>query len=475
MASDGRRHSVDIPLSKALTTLQRVRSLRDPSTVSNSKFPTSGNWDSSVSCNGSVLDFKDASSDLRKCRSSTRRGREASDGSLSIDGDRLCKPTWVSNRNDIYDDVEGEDHLCPSSLSEEEEEAQTNRSSNGLSIFRTENVNASQADDNQSGCGLSSCWSRTPRFRGCGGGGVRGGGYSDFEDQEHLLLSSEGRRVLEPATYRETSTLCLDTPRSLTQKYRPKSFDELAGQYVVAQSLTNVISKGKISPIYIFHGPRGTGKTSMARVFAAALNCLSLEVNKPCGFCRECVFLFSGRSRDVKELDCSSLNKKDKIKPLLKSASRAPYSSSFKIFIIDQCEFLEEHAWPAVLNCIEEIPSRRVVFIMVTSELGKLPHSTASGYPRYHFPKIKDADIVCRLQRICVEEVLEFDNDGLDCIASKSNGSLRDAETMLDQLSLVGKRITAHLVYELVSYYSSLLSAKCSLMVFTCAKICLDF
>lgn len=482
-----RRHSVE----KALMTLKRVRSLRDPSTVSMRKFPTTVNyinWDS-ISCNTGSAQYTDEQNKTNYLCSDVNGGightidsdSNSDSANSSQKYDLTLKSFGVSSKpkrkvecrrrkpNGFYEDAVGDLYgeantnrtkkvnsvilrkksgyrsgnlrkisaAVDASPSMTFSEAQTNRSSNGFSIFRNEDVDV--AGSTYSGCGLSSCWSKTPKLKGKHH-------YSQLEEQEqHPLLSAN---MIDP-TYRET-TLCLDSPRSLSQKYRPKSFDELAGQHVVSQSLMNAISKGKISPIYIFHGPRGTGKTCMARVFAAALNCLSLEAYRPCGFCKECVYLFSGNSRDVKELDGSKLNRKDRVKSLVKSSSHTTYSSSFKIFIIDQCEFLQEQAWSTIMNSLEEIP-RRVIFLMVTSEFDKLPCNFISRCQRYHFPKIKDIDIVCRLQRICVDEVLEFDKEALECIASKSNGSLRDAEIMLDQLSLLGKKITAALAYELVS------------------------
>ena len=115
-----------------------------------------------------------------------------------------------------------------------------------------------------------------------------------------------------------------DSPRSLSKKFRPKSFYELVGQSVVVRSLLSAISKGRVTSFYLFHGPRGTGKTSASRIFAAALNCLSLEEHKPCGRCRECILFFSGRSRDVKEVDSLRINRMDKLRSLVKNAVVPP-------------------------------------------------------------------------------------------------------------------------------------------------------
>ncbi|CAA6659614.1 unnamed protein product [Spirodela intermedia] len=296
-------------------------------------------------------------------------------------------------------------------------------------------------ESNQNGCGLGSCWSRTPKYRDLGG-------LSDGEEQSHPLLVGE---VHKPA-FKERNPYP-DSPRGLSQKFRPRSFDEFVGQPVVVQSLLNAICKAKVCPMYLFYGPQGTGKTSMARIFAASLNCLSFGEKMPCGICRECVSFFSGRSRDIKELDPSHINCKDKVKALLKSTSLVPSSSHYRVFIIDECQSLLVETWAAILKSLTELP-RQTVFIMITSDLEKLPPISLSRCQKYHFTKLKDADIVWRLQKICVEEAYDFDDDALTFIAVKSNGSLREAETLLDQLSLLGKRITVSLAHELTGVVS---------------------
>jgi DNA polymerase III subunit gamma/tau len=160
---------------------------------------------------------------------------------------------------------------------------------------------------------------------------------------------------------------------------------------------------------------------------------------------------FSGRSKDVKEVDSLRINRSDKAKSLVKNAcSTNPVSSRFKVFIIDECQLLNKETWVILLNSLVSV-SQHVVFVMITPDLDKLPRSAVSRAQKYHFAKIKDADIANRLKRICAEEGLESEQDALDFISAKSCGSLRDAEMMLDQLSLLGKKITISLVYELVS------------------------
>ncbi|XAR56222.1 DNA-directed DNA polymerase [Bertholletia excelsa] len=242
--------------------------------------------------------------------------------------------------------------------------------------------------------------------------------------------------------------------RSLSQKYRPTFFEDLIGQNIVVQSLMNAISRGRIAPVYLFQGPRGTGKTSAARIFATALNCLAAET-KPCGVCRECADCISGKNKDLREVDSTSKKGIDRIRQLLKSLSIGPSSgySRFKIFVIDECHLLPSKTWLALLKFLED-PPPRVVFIFITTDLDNMPRTVLSRCQKYLFNKIRDSDIVARLRKISADENLEVESDALDLIALNADGSLRDAETMLDQLSLLGKRITTSLVNELVGVVS---------------------
>lgn len=511
--SEARRHSVEIPLSKTLVALKRVRSLRDPATISMSKFSTAAeniNWQTNP-CNGATpalnnsdkqlivhsgnCDLKEEIEDhgsnpeldhgSRIPRNRTTASKKSS--IVKIRGldpkrtklvhktrrDRPLKSqhsTWVEHsRNHLEEEVDSyrepdrelvkrvnamvkksrHGNLRKSSTALSRvgspcrslSEPQTNASRHSTLGHGTEETQIKSndvVDSNFSGCGISYCWSGTPKYRDRNFS-------SESEDQEQPLLSAEGTET----AYRDAAPYP-ESPRSLSQKFRPKSFNELVGLSVVSQSLLHAISKGKVAPIYLFHGPRGTGKTSTARIFAAALNCLSFEDEKPCGFCHECIFVLSGRCRDVKELDAVKINRIARVKALVKSASLVPLSSRFKVFVIDECQSLGGEAWAAILKSLDELP-RNAVYVMITSDLDELPRNSVARCQRFHFPKIKDVDMVCRLQKICIEEGLEFEKDALCFIAAKSNGSLRDAETMLDQLSLLGKRITVSLAYELVS------------------------
>ncbi|CAK8562932.1 unnamed protein product [Lathyrus sativus] len=497
---DGRRHSVDVPISKTLVALRRVRSLRDPSTNGISKLsPLIDNehWENGVS-----LRFLDASYACEFDDNGCLRSKGLDDGLVysipkhqGVFGNKSPKESCCSNHEAKGLDLayvvpssnhlkDGESYYLSTALSSSQlgrvdyskstrkfmrknqvkpfelmgDNAKSVESPclsvrDAMSAYSASTQTPRDVDDvlvDYSGCGISCCWSKSPRFRDSNH-------YSEMEELPLML-----QRVNETDLYGRKSmrhiggeiSPMFETPRSLSMKFRPKSFDDLVGQNVVGKSLLGAISRGRIASFYLFHGPRGTGKTSASRIFAAALNCLSLDEQRPCGLCRECVLFFSGRSKDVKEVDSLRINRSDKIKSLVKNAcATAPDLSRFKVFIIDECQLLNKETWATLLNSLGSV-SQHVVFVMITPDLDKLPRSAVSRAQRYHFTKIKDADIASRLKRICAEEGLESEQNALNFIAAKSCGSLRDAEMMLDQLSLLGKKVTISLVYELTGVIS---------------------
>ncbi|CAL9123126.1 unnamed protein product [Musa textilis] len=237
--------------------------------------------------------------------------------------------------------------------------------------------------------------------------------------------------------------------RSLTQKYMPKTFKDLVGQNLVVQALSNAILRGKVGLIYVFYGPHGTGKTSCARVFAKALNCLSVEVPKPCDVCSSCISNNLGRSRDVLEFGPVGNFNFDSIKDVFDDVMLLPRSSQYRVFILDDCDGLPSNFWSTIIKDIDRAP-RHLIFVLICSNLDRLPHIIISRCQKFFFPKVRDSDIISTLQWIATSEGLEIDKDALKLIASRSDGSLRDAEMTLDQLSLLGKKISLPLVQELV-------------------------
>ncbi|XP_077227309.1 AAA-type ATPase family protein [Tasmannia lanceolata] len=241
--------------------------------------------------------------------------------------------------------------------------------------------------------------------------------------------------------------------RSLTQKYMPKTFKDLVGQNLVVQALSNAVVRRKVGLLYAFYGPHGTGKTSCARVFARALNCQSPEHPKPCGFCDSCIAHDLGKSRNVQEVGPIGNFDFESIMNLLESMISSQLSSPYRVLIVDDCDTLQPDSWSAILKVIDLAP-RRVVFVLVSTSLDHLPHIIISRCQKFFFPKLKDADIIYTLQWIATKEGLEIDKDALKLIASRSDGSLRDAEMTLDQLGLLGQRISVPLVQELVGLIS---------------------
>ncbi|KAK1258038.1 hypothetical protein QJS04_geneDACA014313 [Acorus gramineus] len=243
--------------------------------------------------------------------------------------------------------------------------------------------------------------------------------------------------------------------RSLTQKYSPRTFKDLVGQNLVVQALMNAVARRKVGLLYVFHGPHGTGKTSCARVFARALNCQSIERSKPCGFCDSCMAYEVNKARYVKEVSQVGNLDFEGIMDVLDNValSPVPAASKYRVFIVDDCDAMPCDSWSAALKVIDRAP-QRVVFVLVCTSLDHLPHSIVARCQKFFFPKLKDADIIYTLQWVATKEGLDIEKDALKLIASRSDGSLRDAEMTLDQLSLLGRRISLPLVQELVGLIS---------------------
>ncbi|CAK9190290.1 unnamed protein product [Sphagnum troendelagicum] len=242
----------------------------------------------------------------------------------------------------------------------------------------------------------------------------------------------------------------------LSQKYRPKSFKDLVGQTLVVRSLVNAITKGKVVPVYLFSGPHGTGKTSAARVFAAALVCLAAEPHRrPCGLCKECATSFTSlhTSLHVREVDAANELEMEHLRALLGSMSLSCSSlsshSRYQVFIIEHCNFLITEIWSTFLKFLEE-PPPDVVLILIATDPDSLPLTAISRCQRFLFAKLKDTEIVSRLQMLATKENLEVDMAALSLIASRADGSLRDAESILDQLSILDKKVSLAIVQELV-------------------------
>ena len=229
---------------------------------------------------------------------------------------------------------------------------------------------------------------------------------------------------------------------ALPLKYRPMTFADVVGQDPVVRTLKHAIEAGRIANAYLFVGPRGIGKTTLSRIFAKALNCLSPDGSEPCGKCANCQEIAAGRSLDVVELDAASHNKVDDVKPIIESVQFRPGSSKYKIFIIDECHMLSIAAWNALLKTLEE-PPPHVRFVFATTEGDKVLATIVSRCQRFDLRRIQTHDIVARLKHVCEKEKIQAEDDALLAIARGAEGGMRDALSSLDQLvSFRGDKVT---------------------------------
>ena len=230
--------------------------------------------------------------------------------------------------------------------------------------------------------------------------------------------------------------------QALYRMYRPQSFDDVVGQTHVTKTLRNAISKGKQSHAYIFSGPRGTGKTSIAKVFAKAINCLNSDDGEPCNECAICKGITQGTNSDVIEIDAASNNGVDEIRNIRDKVKYAPIESKYKVYIIDEVHMLTTGAFNALLKTLEEPPSH-AIFILATTEPHKIPPTIISRAQRFDFKAISMDQIVDRLKFVAESQSLEYDNAALEFIAKTSEGGMRDALSIMDQAIAFGdERLT---------------------------------
>lgn len=220
--------------------------------------------------------------------------------------------------------------------------------------------------------------------------------------------------------------------QALYRKYRSQRFDEMVGQEVVATTLKNAIVNHQISHAYLFSGPRGTGKTSAAKIFAKAINCPNQVDGEPCNNCFICDSITKGSLDDVIELDAASNNGVDEIREIRDKSTYAASQATYKVYIIDEVHMLSTGAFNALLKTLEE-PTENVVFVLATTELQKIPATIISRVQRFAFKSITTGDIRTYLAKIMVDEGLEFDGKALDVIAKAAEGGMRDALSLLDQ------------------------------------------
>lgn len=228
--------------------------------------------------------------------------------------------------------------------------------------------------------------------------------------------------------------MCLKNSMALVlyRKYRPKTFSEFIGQEHVVKTLTNQILKGMISHAYLFSGPRGSGKTTVARLFAKAINCQKRTGFEPCNQCPSCQEINEGRALDLIEIDAASHRGIDEIRDLKEGINFPPTKLKYKVFIIDESHQLTKEAANALLKTIEEPPSF-VIFILATTEIHKMIPTILSRCQRFDFWKLTVPEILKKLEFVCKNEKIEIEKAALELIALNSAGSMRDAESILDQ------------------------------------------
>ncbi|MBP5973758.1 DNA polymerase III subunit gamma/tau [Brasilonema sp. CT11] len=241
----------------------------------------------------------------------------------------------------------------------------------------------------------------------------------------------------------------------LHHKYRPKSFAELVGQEAIATTLTNAIRAAKIAPAYLLTGPRGTGKTSSARILAKSLNCLKSDkpTPQPCGVCDVCQGITKGYSLDVIEIDAASNTGVDNIREIIERAQFAPVQCRYKVYVIDECHMLSTQAFNALLKTLEE-PPKQVVFVLATTDAQRVLPTIISRCQRFDFRRIDLEAMTKHLSHIAYKENIDITIEAITLIAQIAQGGLRDAESLLDQLSLLSCEIIPERVWDLVGSVS---------------------
>ena len=237
----------------------------------------------------------------------------------------------------------------------------------------------------------------------------------------------------------------------LHHKYRPQTFAHLVGQEAIATTLTNAIESQRIAPAYLFTGPRGTGKTSSARILAKSLNCLANQnpTATPCGVCEVCKGITNGSTLDVIEIDAASNTGVDNIRELIERSQFAPVQCRYKVYVIDECHMLSTAAFNALLKTLEEPPDR-VVFVLATTDPQRVLPTIISRCQRFDFRRIPLDSMIKHLKYIAQQEAINIADDAVFMVAQIAQGGLRDAESLLDQLSLLSGEITVEKVWDLV-------------------------
>ncbi len=230
--------------------------------------------------------------------------------------------------------------------------------------------------------------------------------------------------------------------QALYNKWRPQKWDEVIGQQHVVQTLRNAVSGDRVAHAYLFAGPRGTGKTTAARLLAKAVNCLETDpVKRPCNECAHCKAVNEGRFLDLIEIDAASNTSVEDVRDLRDKINFSPNQGTYKVYIIDEVHMLSTAAFNALLKTLEEPPAH-AIFILATTEMHKIPATVLSRCQRHEFRRVPVDDIVGQLKHIAETEKLTVEAEALTLIARQSAGGMRDAISLLDQMASTGKEIT---------------------------------
>jgi len=240
------------------------------------------------------------------------------------------------------------------------------------------------------------------------------------------------------------------SPQVFYQKWRPQTLAEVVGQEHITQTLANALAIDRVAHAYLFCGPRGTGKTSTGRILAKSVNCMSNGKGEPCNTCQVCTAINEGRDLDMVEIDAASNTGVDDIRKLRENVNYSPDMARYKVYIVDEVHMLSTSAFNALLKTLEEPPAH-VIFILATTEIHKIPATILSRCQRFDFRRISLSGIIGRLEQICQTEKIKTDQQALGLIAKAATGSLRDAENLLERLTIShSSNITLENVQELL-------------------------
>lgn len=236
---------------------------------------------------------------------------------------------------------------------------------------------------------------------------------------------------------------------SLYRQWRPQTFEDIVGQDHIVRTLKNAIANGRVVHAYMFSGPRGTGKTSTAKVFAKALNCVEGPTVKPCGKCTSCVAVKEGNALDVIEIDAASNRGIDEIRDLRDKVRFTPAQGRYKVYIIDEVHMLTMEAFNALLKTLEEPPSH-AIFVLATTEANRVPATILSRCQRFDFNRLNLAQLTKHLTKVADQMGIEYEKDALNLLARKAEGSARDALGLMEQVSALGEKLTPKLISDML-------------------------